>query len=353
MTRSPRVLAMGLAVGSLLIGGSAIAQPESRFDTTRLNAMLTALDSPDLPVRQDTTRMLLENAVVIAPMLGGSSLLSRLSPEQRGRVLRVLERAFYETPRGGLGVSFAPQNLGQGAMLGNVLPNFPASKTLRAGDFVIGVDGERLAAIANRQATGLLRRAIISRDPGEYLSMRILREGEELDVQVELGSYNDLNTASIPFDELFNAWEYRVRRLALSQTKQSPGIDVASSTSWRPDRLRLIQRPEGSTVVPGGRSALGSFRLIAQSILRTNNARMMLQQQERGDPIRVDPDASDEDLGALVQQMEQMRNELMNLQLLLNDDSLTQAERRVMSQQVMRVEAQIRALRQRIEALPR
>ncbi|MFG0258448.1 MAG: PDZ domain-containing protein [Phycisphaerales bacterium JB043] len=349
--RERAALALCVGLGALFLSGASLAQSGPLLDTSRVDVMLSALSSPDYATREEATELLMQNAVEVAPALRESLAMGGLTPEQRVRVLEVLERAFMQSPRAGLGVSFDQQNRGQGAMLETVLETFPVAKTLRAGDFVIEADGRRLTSLPNQRSTGMLRQAIISRDPGEYLPLRIMRDGEEFEAQIELGNFNDLNAPVIEYRELASAWEYRQRRLELRVADQTSEIDIGAR--WTPDRMRLVARPEGTSVLPGGRSALGSFRLIAQSVLREGTLRRIMQQEQQNARVRIDPDDDGLDRELIFSRMSQLRDELSALQHLLGDRSLTEAERRSVSQQIMRLESQLRELRRQIDEIPR
>jgi putative serine protease PepD len=83
-----------------------------------------------------------------------------------------------------IGVSTSPA-LGGGAQVAEVVPNSPAEKAgIRAGDVIVGVDGERV-----RQPDDVAG-AISSKNPGEKVAVEVRRNGDQSTskVQVDLGN---------------------------------------------------------------------------------------------------------------------------------------------------------------------
>jgi membrane-associated protease RseP (regulator of RpoE activity) len=78
----------------------------------------------------------------------------------------------------------------EGAILREVTPGSPADKAgLKAGDIVQAVDGEAV------NADHTLRDRIMAHQPGDEVTLKILREGETLEVKATLGT----RPASLPF----------------------------------------------------------------------------------------------------------------------------------------------------------
>lgn len=71
----------------------------------------------------------------------------------------------------------------RGALVAEVEPDSPAAEVgLQPGDVVLGLDGEEI------EDPRELSRAVAERDPGETANLTIHRDGEEVDVELTLGS---------------------------------------------------------------------------------------------------------------------------------------------------------------------
>lgn len=83
----------------------------------------------------------------------------------------------------------------RGVIIGEVLPDTPAANAgLREGDVIVSLDGENVSAYRDFQV------AIGSKKPGDEIALEIIREGEEMEFEVELterpdqlASTNDMN----------------------------------------------------------------------------------------------------------------------------------------------------------------
>jgi PDZ domain-containing protein len=349
---APLLLAAVLFLGAT---GSASAQDTSiDWTSQRLDQMLAALNSPVFSTREQATQELMDHSIEVAAVLTDSPMVSTMTPEQQVRILNVLEVAFRKSPRAGLGVSFARQNIGQGAMLASVLPAFPAAKTLQAEDIVTEVDGDQLSSIPNGAAAQYLRRAIISRDPGDYLPMRIMRNGEEFEVQVELGRYEDLGDA-VPLQhlELVSAWDYRMHQRQLRPSSRASSIDVvALGARWVPPRLRMMRRPEAANLYTGGQSPAENVRLLAQT-LRSIAPNGWQQQPNVQLQRPLGPATRANNRARISQAMQKLQLELVMLQQELGDTNLTQAQRQITSTQIISLQTQLRALGQQLDEFPR
>ncbi|MCG2589320.1 Do family serine endopeptidase [Rhodohalobacter sulfatireducens] len=83
----------------------------------------------------------------------------------------------------------------RGVIIGEVLPDTPAANAgLREGDVIVSLDGEQVSAYRDFQV------AIGSKKPGDEIALEIIRDGEEMEFEVELterpdqlASTNDMN----------------------------------------------------------------------------------------------------------------------------------------------------------------
>ena len=80
-----------------------------------------------------------------------------------------------------LGVRFSPVPNADGVELQQVVPNTPASKAgLKAGDIITEFDGKKIENIED------VRQALNKKKPGDKVKVKILRNGETKDLEVEL-----------------------------------------------------------------------------------------------------------------------------------------------------------------------
>jgi putative serine protease PepD len=70
-----------------------------------------------------------------------------------------------------------------GALVGEVTPDGPAAESgLEVGDLITGIDGQSVTKMQD------LRARVLSREPGDTVVLDVVRDGEELQVEITLGS---------------------------------------------------------------------------------------------------------------------------------------------------------------------
>jgi serine protease Do len=80
-----------------------------------------------------------------------------------------------------LGVKFSPTPHADGVQIEQVFPNTPAAKAgVQANDVITHFDGEKV------QDADHIRRLIASKKPGDKVKIKVLREGEEKEIEVTL-----------------------------------------------------------------------------------------------------------------------------------------------------------------------
>ncbi|MFA6045257.1 MAG: PDZ domain-containing protein [Phycisphaerales bacterium] len=132
-----------------------------------------------------------------------------LSAEQRERLMQVGTRLFSELPHGAMGVQFSRVDRGEGVEISAVVTGFDAENTLKPGDAVLEIDGRRLSAQSD------MRAVIISHDPGDRLSMTLMRRGERVVVSLKLGDFANLRAPALSDHSLMrDALEERIARRA-------------------------------------------------------------------------------------------------------------------------------------------
>lgn len=206
----------------------ADAYDDRETASTQIADLLNAAESTGIPVIQRTVELtLLQRAV--AP---------DVSIEQSSRLLGQLRRRFMNSGRGALGIGFGDFT-NTGAVVGRTLPGFPAHEQglLKVGDIITHINGESLNGrfdVFGGPVTGpqwMLRRIVISHDPGEVLRLRILREGQFSDVDIPLGSFAQLGNGGGMLDSqtLNAAWQTRLQRAGLQPS------DARRRLMWKVD----------------------------------------------------------------------------------------------------------------------
>lgn len=159
----------------------------------RFNGLVLLLEDDSWELREQSTRMIGDanegfELDMLAPILERGDL----SVESRTRLRRAARDLFARTPKAGLGVGFGAMRDG-GIEIGTVVPDierFPAAGLLMPGDLILGTRGQSL------DSSEELRSQIISYGPGELLNVQIIRNGETLDLDLPLGSYDFLTGAA-------------------------------------------------------------------------------------------------------------------------------------------------------------
>ncbi|MEX0876516.1 MAG: PDZ domain-containing protein [Phycisphaerales bacterium] len=151
-----------------------------------------------------------------------------LSAEQLARLVQAARDRYMTHPKGALGVSFGTIRIGSI----EVMPiqddeRFPASAMLRGGD--------QIAMVGDTVIDGSLslRAQILSREPGDTLPVLVIRLGELIEMDLPLGSYDELTGAARMDPELMRmALMLRWQRLGIEVPRpESIGTDIGVD-SW-------------------------------------------------------------------------------------------------------------------------
>ena len=123
--------------------------------------------------------------------------------------------------RGARGVQFAGGAfLEDGATVGGTVPEFDSARVLRAGDVIRVIDGQAVYGMED------VREIIVSHDPGEVVTIGLVRAGRALQVRLKLGKYEDLRDGSGPSRETVEgAWRRRSERLS-AVARLAPPLDA-------------------------------------------------------------------------------------------------------------------------------
>lgn len=256
MLRAPTILSLTLA----LAGGAQGQPPEW------LRPDLGALAGDDLAARDSAQRRIATDPECTLTDLERCLVgPDRPAPEVAERLLRLAKRRFMESPRAAMGVQFSRFDAGVGGVeINGTVRGFESETVLRPGDVIRSIGGMPTASQA------AARCAIVSREPGERVTLDVLRRGEALQVSLALGSFAELSNAiGLDGSTLEAAWCIRCKRLGTrgEEPAVATGLDTARWVDLEHEELRRREEamtPKGKPqefvatpaepfeVVPGG-----------------------------------------------------------------------------------------------------
>ncbi len=240
--------------------------------------LVRALDADPLAERERATSMIVSGGEPMARLAAVEATLrdAGLSREQRERLHTAGLRLFSATPRAAMGVTIKPFYDEGPVTVDPSAPGFDAARVLQEGDVVRSADGLPILSDVD------LRCAIVSHDPGDEMTLGIVRSGEPMVVKVRLGRYSDLRQDR-PVDDhvLAGAWERRAARSSppsspplagpLSAERWAAAVERARDrgaqrsepavdpTSHEPVRSP-VPRPPGATLTIGGQASDPALR---------------------------------------------------------------------------------------------
>lgn len=167
----------------------------------------------------------------------------QLSTEQRARLMDIAQLKFVTSPRAAMGIGFFTE-VDNRVILERTMERFPAFSILQPGDMIVSVNGIALKGPLSRRT---IQSQIISRDPGDALHLVIRRGAEKLEVDVPLGSYENLTQGGTSLGILIRAWNARINRFAPEVTRASVE-GVPENCAWR--RVRAGQTRGAGAIAP-------------------------------------------------------------------------------------------------------
>jgi hypothetical protein len=186
------------------------ASPAAVASTPVPAELLRELASPDAETRERAQEQIVGRADLKLKDLDALILDGTLSPEAYFRCVGAARPKFESSPRGAMGVSFSLERRGLN-IVQSAMEGFPSVKVLRPGDRIVEIDGWQPDPYrSDFMSGGSARPFIISRDPGDVIPLKIIRDGQEVQVDLELGKFSDLkNTNPLSDSELKAAWDVR------------------------------------------------------------------------------------------------------------------------------------------------
>ncbi|MDZ7720460.1 MAG: Do family serine endopeptidase [Balneolaceae bacterium] len=146
-------------------------------------------------------------------------------------------------------------NRARGVIIGEVLPDTPAAEAgLQDGDVIVSLDGEEIEAYRDFQV------AIGSKKPGDEISLEVIRDGEQMEFNIEL--------AERDMEEM--AGNTRVDDDRMNDLKEALGFSVEDLTNSIRQQLQLNENVDGVVVTnisqgsPAARQGLQRGDVITQ-----------------------------------------------------------------------------------------
>ncbi len=324
--------------------------------------LIKALDSSSLKEREEATQLIGEGEPMAR--LGGVEQALRdpsLSAEQRERLRAAGLRLFAGTPRGAMGVRIQ-STVGDGIVtISPSTPGFDAMRVLRDGDVVKSADGHPITTELD------LRSAIVSHDPGEEVTLGIVRSGEPMTVKIKLGRFSDLGQGSMMDDRIIiGAWDRRSERVSpapepplagdLSAERWSAAVERARATrsqraepmtdpsSQEPVRSPLF-RPPAATLSAGGQARDPGTKVDSVA-LGQRQGQFLIDAASRNVRLR-------DEAGQIMVERAQISAAMENLETQLSRAGITAEQRQQCQAEFDRLRARQQVLDQRFAEISR
>jgi len=232
-----------------------IAADADRLSDAALKALIDDLNARDLQTRDRAQLTLSTSEGVDLERIEEYLDTASLSPEQLLRLSAVGLSLFVNAPRPAMGVEFGTRfGAVASVTINNTVPGFDAANSLVAGDIILRMDGIPV------QDFNHARQIILSFDPGDQITVSVLRNNEPIDAVVRFGSFGQLpNPAPPTNDVLREAWSIRRDRRAPDRAEPlvvalDPSLRPSDPTlapriaqqAWRAVELWLSRRLEGN-----------------------------------------------------------------------------------------------------------
>jgi hypothetical protein len=290
-----------------------------------LGEVIDQLGSDDIAERERASDLLANVAMWDEDILAKACELPEVCAERRARLRNAIYERFINTPRPAVGITMG-NNAISGILVTGLQKGFPAAGVLREGDEILVIGGVDLRPTSNNQAP--LMAAIASFDPGDTIDLMVLRDGREIDLQIELGSFDDLGqqARARPDDVMQRALALRMHRLGFDLDADT-GRPIAAPVSrfdWKNASRRIVRPAENVQLVSGGEASLVPGR--PSGGLGTVNPSMALRAERARNDFKQ-PAGQPNQNQALLQQIRQIDAQIDSLSEKINDPRLNAEER--------------------------
>jgi hypothetical protein len=323
------------------------------------------LDVDDFAARVNATEFIYQTPSVTLETIEPYLLDPNLPAETRSRLEAIGDVLFRVTSRAAMGVQF-DRGSGPPIVIRHAVEDpsgrFWAHEVIEPGDVVLRADGEDVSSYDDFQA------AILSHDPYETMSLRVRRQGREVDLVVKLGDFNRLASINLPADEILRkAWERRLARIRSAATGPiTPVLDLRQDGDGgarpAPEPGDEADRVRQALVVAAGASR-GAIEQSGEA-LRASPLEMDSLAVEVRDYLRQHG-LAEQEIGEMQRQLEpllEMHRQLtdrrarilenMDLtQRRLDDPDLDTVQRRMFTEQLARLEQSLAETQNQINAV--
>lgn len=263
----------------VVAGVSAAAQPAAGVagDGPLLEVLVDDLNASDLASREAAQALISTLGPEVLPELERLLTAGELDAEQSIRLAEAAVDVFARSPRAAMGIRFG------GLIEGGVLiqstvadAGFDAETKLAANDVIVEAGGRPMLEQND------LRIAILSRNPGETLPVRVRRNGNIIELDIVLGDLRDLAVPALDDTTARLAWEARMTRRGIDASWGGPIMRLTEGGSTD---LRVTRTPEG--LEPGGELRRDSFRGGApRQLSARDRVRMLRPPDAGGEPMQ-------------------------------------------------------------------
>ncbi len=290
-----------------------------------LGEVIDRLGSDDLAERERASELLANVAMWDEAILAKACALPDLCWERRARLRNAIYTRFMNSPRPAIGIRMAP-GAESGILVERLEEGFPARKTLREKDEILVIGGVDLRPTKTDQ--GPLMASIASFDPGDTVDLLVLREGREIELQIELGSWDDLNQQARTRQDrvMRDALALRMHRMDydLDADTGRPVAAPVSRFDWKQASRRVVRPTQNVSLVSGGEASLvpgrpgGGMGTVNPSVaLRAERARNDFKQPVGQPAINLEA----------VEKINAIDVQINSLTEKINDPRATEAER--------------------------
>ncbi|MCC6676763.1 MAG: PDZ domain-containing protein [Phycisphaerales bacterium] len=353
--------AAALVFAAGLVGGPTVgAQTVDPKLLAGVDQWIKDLDSSELDKRDFGQSRLGDGRFCSLGLIQGRFFDPGLSEEQRLRLNSAGYRLFTGSVRGAMGVQFS-DSTPQGVVIGRTIEGFDSRVTLRPEDVIRTIDG-RPALDQDH-----VRALIISHDPGDEVSVGLLRNGEPLMVTLRMGRFDQLRDRNLGPDEqaLQQAWRVRLARLAREAAARLPApIDAVDVEAEQEDfDLALALERARGPVAQDDDGGYGIASLVAGGEPRglgAGGAPAYIVFRGGGMPGQADPVGELlRELNATQRAIIEIQDQLLEIRAIMEDPNTPAARRQelglrgqLMEAQLRQFEEQVRNIKQRLAQGP-
>jgi hypothetical protein len=285
--------------------GSMKALPSA--EALSLDAQIAKLNDETLAVRERASLELSNDSRLTSRVVEEYLSKPGISAEQRVRLGVIGEARFRTEPRAAMGVSFDQGRFLEGVTIRGAIEGFDSARVLQPGDMILSLDGEQVRN--DNQA----RVAILSKEPGENVELRIVRRGETMTVHVKLGRLDNLRDGPRIDPTLQRRlWGYRTER-ALKKAGGGEAAGVidpgVSEKRWEAISQVLEQANEAQESAQNAQNAEAGPGLAAGGSMRDPKAEAMIRFSSNA------PSAPAQDIATLQAQLASLEDRIRGMQV--------------------------------------